>query len=84
MELLKKEIKFRGCRRGMKELDMIIGSFVDECLDDLSQSELEDLRLLLLEIDQDLFYWFNEDKAPAEFDTPVYRKIFARIAHHKE
>ena len=39
-EILKKEIMFRGSRRGIKELDMIMGKFIDENIDNLQEEEL--------------------------------------------
>jgi antitoxin CptB len=59
--LLKKEIAFRGSRRGIKELDIILGDFIAKNLEKLTETELETLKNILLETDLDLLLWFTEE-----------------------
>ncbi len=56
---LKKKIKYRSNYRGTKEMDLLLGSFVDSTLPKLSYNELLDL-LNLLEHDDDSLYKFNQ------------------------
>lgn len=81
MENLKKEICFRGSRRGIKELDVIFGTFIDSYLNELSETEMQELRDLLLESDLDLFEWFGKDnpEIPPRVQTPLFDKIYAHI-----
>lgn len=79
METLKKEIRFRGSRRGIKELDVIFGTFIDTFLDELTMCELENLRDLLLESDLDLFKWFGGHEAPSRIKTPLFDKIYTHV-----
>ncbi|MEY3659268.1 MAG: hypothetical protein RLZZ169_93 [Pseudomonadota bacterium] len=46
-------------RRGMWEVDIILGSFVDKCLHSASEADLQLYRDLLAEEDQDLFLWLT-------------------------
>ena len=78
-EQLKKEIKFRASRRGIKELDMYFGSFMDNYLDDLNEEELTQFRDLMLQSDLDLFAWFEKGEVPAHADTPIFHKVHAHI-----
>ena len=78
-ENLKKEIRFRASRRGIKELDMYFGTFMDAHLDDLSEEELQQFRDLMLQSDLDLFAWFNKGEAPAHVKTPLFDKLFVHI-----
>lgn len=78
---LKKEIKFRATRRGLKETCMLFEGFVNAHLDDLSDAQLKDFRDLTLETDQDLLIWLIEEKpAPAEKQTEIFNMVkdFAR------
>lgn len=79
MELLKKEIRFRGGRRGIKELDVIFGTFIDTQLDSLNEEELTQLRDLLLQSDLDLFAWFENGEAPVAVKTPLFDKMYNHI-----
>lgn len=74
--LLKKEIQFRGSRRGMKELDLLFARYMDAHLASLNETELTDLRDLLFETDQDLFGWLNGERTvPEKFQTSVYQTL---------
>tara|TARA_R110000868_G_scaffold189695_1_gene432943 strand:- start:133750 stop:133998 length:249 start_codon:yes stop_codon:yes gene_type:complete len=76
MEMLKKEIKFRGSRRGIKELDIIFGTFIDDQIDHLNMEELEALRELLLEGDLDLLEYFQGEKPlPEHLNAEVFAKM---------
>ena len=47
-----------ACRRGMLELDVLLGPFVDEAFDDLSDDDKVLFERLLTCDDPDLFAWF--------------------------
>lgn len=68
-----RRLRMRSWRRGMKEMDLILGHFADGPLADLNVAELDDYELLLAENDQDLYLWVTarlpgrpvvEDAAP--------------------
>jgi antitoxin CptB len=53
-----------------------MGRFADENIDRLSDDEITDLERLSEQPDQKLLGWFTGEFAtPAEFDTPVFRKM---------
>lgn len=52
-----KRLKMRSWRRGMKEMDLILGPFADTALADLSDGDLDAYERLLDENDQDLYLW---------------------------
>ena len=73
---LKKEILFRGTRRGIKELDIVVGGFVQSQIDDLNENELSDLAGLLKETDLDLFAYLNEEKeVPSYLQNSIFKKL---------
>ncbi len=65
----------RSMRRGMRELDLLIGRFVEERLESLSNAELEHLEALLFENDVSVFDWIT-----GMADCPErYRGLIAEI-----
>ncbi|MDD9912477.1 MAG: succinate dehydrogenase assembly factor 2 [Alphaproteobacteria bacterium] len=71
LHLLKREIKYRS-RRSLKEMDDLIGGFVEARLDSLDAAMLTELRDMLEEMDQDLLAsWRGEIDIPTE-----YQRIF--------
>jgi len=58
-----KKIRFRAWHRGTREMDMLLGRFVDTRLDDLSEEDLETFEVILQIPDQDL-YKILVDKTP--------------------
>lgn len=77
LETRKKRLRFRSWHRGTKENDLLIGRFVDACLDDLDADALDQFEDLINHApDVELFLWLtNKKPVPAEFDTPVFRMI---------
>lgn len=76
MHILKKEIKFRAARRGMREMDILFNTFVAKALDDLSSLELLQLKALLEEGDGNVFAWVMEEQpTPAHHNTPLMEQL---------
>ena len=59
-EILKKQIIYRSLRRGTKEMDLLLGNFVKEYVDELNNTELKDLEKILLMDDQEIYNWYFE------------------------
>ncbi len=66
----------RSMRRGIKEMDIILGRFAEACLGRMNDGELALYDLLLSENDQDLYQWVT-GQAPA---PERYSDLLARIA----
>ena len=68
----KKRLKIQSWRRGMKEMDLILGKFIDKNLDELTHDEITSYERLLLQDDQLIFSWFCKyEKIPVEFARMV-------------
>ena len=52
-----KRLRMRSWRRGMKEMDLILGPFADSQLSSLSDDLLEQYEQVMGENDQDLYRW---------------------------
>ncbi|MFO1169235.1 MAG: succinate dehydrogenase assembly factor 2 [Rhodoblastus sp.] len=83
LETRRRAIRVRAWRRGMREMDILIGGFVDAHIADLDEGEIGDLERLLDAEDQKAFSWLcGTEQPPPEYDT----KVLARIAafHHHD
>lgn len=67
---------FRAWHRGIREMDLLLGTFADTHIGDLDDSRLDEFEALMELQDKDLLSWFT-GTAPvaAEHDTPVFRQI---------
>lgn len=66
-------VKWR-CRRGMRELDLLMEKFLASDFDRLGDVELASLEQLLDEPDQDIFAWLTATREPPQdFDAIVSR-----------
>ncbi|NOX72925.1 MAG: succinate dehydrogenase assembly factor 2 [Alphaproteobacteria bacterium] len=71
-EIRLKRLKMRSWRRGMKEMDLILGPFSDTGLAALSAHDLDLYEDMLDENDQELYRWFSgQVDAPTRFFTLV-------------
>ena len=70
-----KRLKWR-CRRGLKELDVMLERFLSNGFGELSSAEQNHFKNLLEEQDLDLLAWFTGKSAPASTD---YQTLIALI-----
>jgi len=73
-----KKLRMRAWRRGIREMDLILGPFADRALADLSEPEQDLFERLLEENDQDLYSWVTG----AQPVPDAYASLIARIARH--
>ncbi|MGR3661769.1 MAG: FAD assembly factor SdhE [Paracoccaceae bacterium] len=67
-----KRIKMRSWRRGMKEMDLILGPFSDTELLHLSEAQLLIYDQMLSENDQEIYTWFTGlNAAPEQYAALV-------------
>ena len=52
-----KRLRMRSWRRGIKEMDLILGGFADNGLAELEGVAMDGYEVLLEENDWDLYYW---------------------------
>ena len=61
-DLLKKKIIYLSIHRGTKEMDLLLGNFVDKYIHTFNDQELEELLLLLNIDDKILNDWYMHNK----------------------
>ncbi|NBB97072.1 MAG: succinate dehydrogenase assembly factor 2 [Alphaproteobacteria bacterium] len=65
----------RSWRRGMKEMDLILGPFADTALAALSDADLDAYESLLSENDQDLYLWVTAVRDAPPEHVPILDTI---------
>ena len=84
LDVRRRAIRIRAWRRGMREMDILIGGFVDAHIADLDAGEIGDLKKLLDVEDQKAFSWLcRTEPPPPEYDTGVLARI-AAFHHHEK
>lgn len=73
-----KKLRLRSWRRGTKEMDLILGGFANDTLEQLSDEDLAIYEAILAENDQDLYRWVTAQDAPPE----ALGAMITRIASH--
>ena len=67
-ETMLKRLRLRSMRRGIKEMDLILGGFADDGLAELNADELALYDRMLAENDHDLYQWASgQTPAPDEY-----------------
>ena len=76
LDVRRKKILMRAWHRGIKEMDLMFGRFVDGELDNLSDQALSELEMLMDQHDRDLIQWFTDEvPVPEQFDCEIFHKI---------
>jgi antitoxin CptB len=69
-----RRLRMRSWRRGMKEMDLILGPFADQHLQNLSVCALDDHERLMEENDQLLYSWISgAAPIPDQFSAAITR-----------
>lgn len=76
----RRRILVRAWRRGIREMDLVIGGFADAEIGDLSDAELDELERVMAEDDADLLKWVTgEAETPERFRTPLFTRMCAYV-----
>jgi len=78
----RKRARMRAWRRGMREMDLILGGFIDTHSDTLDEKRLDSFEALLARRDQDLYAWISgrdleSFTGATEDETSLLREIAA-------
>ncbi len=70
-----KRLRLRSWRRGIREMDLILGRFADERLPALSDGQLAAYEDLLEEPDWDIYYWITGAREAPARHAPLVAEI---------
>jgi antitoxin CptB len=74
----RRRILFRAWRRGMREMDLVMGQFADANLPTMSETELDEFERLMEAPDPQLLGWITgETPTPPVHDTPLFARLAA-------
>ncbi len=72
----RRRILFRAWRRGMREMDLVMGPFADMNLAEMTDAELDEFERLMDAPDPEVLSWITGGApTPAEFDTPLFARV---------
>ncbi len=75
-EVMRRRLRLRSIRRGIREMDLILGDFAARALPGMGPEELAAYDRLLAESDPDLYAWIAGRAAP----PAAHAALVARIA----
>jgi len=75
-----RRLRLRSWRRGIREMDLILGPFADAELAGFSEAELDAWERLLEEPDWDLYAWVAGQAEPPAEHGPMIARLRARSA----
>jgi antitoxin CptB len=74
----RRKLLFRAWRRGVREMDLIVGRFADAHIDKFDGAGLDDFERLIEAPNSDLYAWVTgAEAAPAPHDTAVLATLIA-------
>jgi antitoxin CptB len=72
----RRKLLYMCWHRGMREMDLILGRFANDEVEDLAGQELDDFERLTQLPDQELLGWITgECETPAKYNTVVFRRL---------
>ena len=82
LDVRRRKLLFRAWRRGVREMDLIVGRFADAYIDKFDDAALDDFERLIEVPNADLYAWVVGDhNVPASYDTAVLRQLIAFHRH---
>lgn len=81
IETWRKRLYMRSIRRGIKEMDVVLGGFAQSALEQMPPADLEVYDALLKEYDHDLYAWVSgRSDVPAQY-ADMMSKIAASLGN---
>ncbi len=72
----RRKLKFRAWRRGFREMDLLMGSFADAHLSELSDDDVSEFERLLSTPDWEVYAWLIGQKSvPANFESSLLTRM---------
>jgi antitoxin CptB len=78
LDVRRRRLLFRSWRRGVREMDLIVGRFADVHIGTLDEAGLDDFERLIEAPNAELYAWVvGHESIPADYDTAVLAKLKA-------
>ena len=78
LAIRRRRLRYRASHRGIQEMDIVLGGYVDALAESLSEGQIERIERLLDESDSDLLAWITgQIDTPADVDRELISEISA-------
>jgi len=79
LDVRRRRLLFRAWRRGVREMDLIVGRFADAHIGEFDEPALDDFERLIEVPNAELYAWVSGAQAtiPPAYDTAVLRRLRA-------
>jgi len=78
LDVRRRKLLFRAWRRGVREMDLIVGRFADATIDKFDEASLDDFERLIEVPNAALYAWVvGAENIPADYDTMVLRQLIS-------
>ncbi len=85
LEYRRKQLRYRANHRGIKEMDIILGKFADQFLNEFDEAELDNFENLMEQNDRDLLQWFTAEISPPKvFNDKLFQSILSHATSKLE
>jgi antitoxin CptB len=85
LEKIRKRLAWRASRRGIKEMDIIVGGYADAKLPTMSPQELVVFEAMLEIPDQQLLSWVTrQEDVPEDLRSPMLMELLAFRPEHEK
>jgi len=76
LDARRRRLLFRAWRRGVREMDLIVGRFADAHIEALDEAGLDDFERLIEVPNAALYSWvIGAETVPADYDTAVLGEL---------
>lgn len=78
IEVTRRRLAWRASRRGIKEMDLLVGGFAEKHLPTMTADELDAFTCILDIPDQDLLAWVTrQEQVPPHLESPMLMALLA-------
>ena len=84
LETYKKKIIYKASHRGSKEMDILLGNFINKYIELFNKNELHLLDLILDNDDDDIYQWIlGKSDIPNEYQNRVFSLLLNNTQNQK-
>ena len=84
LETYKKMIIYKASHRGSKEMDILLGNFINKYVELFNKNELQQFDLILDNDDDDIYQWIlGKSDIPNEYQNRVFSLLLNNTQNQK-
>ena len=84
LETYKKKIIYKASHRGSKEMDILLGNFINKYVELFNKKELHLFDLILDNDDDDIYQWIlGKNDIPNKYKNRVFSLLINNAQNHK-